>query len=284
MGEKIAYIRVSTIDQDTLRQDKMMQDLGITEENTFREKISGKNADRPELQRMLQYIRKGDTVVVESLSRLGRNTKDLLSIVEEIQRKGADFVSLKETIDTSTATGKFILTVFAALAELERQNILQRQKEGIEAKKEKDRKLREKGLPAETYKGRTRAKYDPEQFKKELFLVQEGKQTHDQAAKNLGLQIRTYFRRVKELKENGEEKYSPCVPENIHDALYQTDPAVYSFLTDNQKYSKKYEKELSEISELTEKMIGKGTEKLRKERDQKLDELAAKVKKDMEQA
>ena len=91
MGEKIAYIRVSTIDQDTLRQDKMMQDLGITEENTFREKISGKNADRPELQRMLQYIRKGDTVVVESLSRLGRNTKDLLNIVEEIQKKGADF-------------------------------------------------------------------------------------------------------------------------------------------------------------------------------------------------
>ena len=89
MGEKIAYIRVSTIDQDTLRQDKMMQDLGITEDNTFREKISGKNADRPELQRMLQYIRKGDIVYVESLSRLGRNTQDLLNIVEEIHKKGA---------------------------------------------------------------------------------------------------------------------------------------------------------------------------------------------------
>lgn len=202
MGEKIAYIRVSTIDQDTLRQDKMMQDLGITEDNTFREKISGKNADRPELQRMLQYIRKGDIVYVESLSRLGRNTQDLLNIVEEIHKKGADFVSLKETIDTSTATGKFILTVFAALAELERQNILQRQREGIEAKKEKDRKRKEQGLPAETYKGRARAKFDPEQLKKELFLVQEGKQTHDQAAKNLGLQIRTYYRRVKELQQD----------------------------------------------------------------------------------
>ena len=206
MGEKIAYIRVSTIDQDTLRQDKMMQDLGITEDNTFREKISGKNADRPELQRMLQYIRKGDTIYIESLSRLGRNTQDLLDIVEEIHKKGADFVSLKETIDTSTATGKFILTVFAALAELERQNILQRQREGIEAKKEKDRKRKEQGLPAETYKGRARAKYDPEQLKRELFLVQEGKQTHDQAAQHLGLQIRTYYRRVKELQEQEEQK------------------------------------------------------------------------------
>lgn len=202
MGEKIGYVRVSTVDQDEGRQLKMMHDLGIEDDNIFQEKLSGKNADRPELQRMLQYIRKGDSVVVESISRLARNTRDLLEIVEKIQKKGAEFISLKETIDTNTPTGKFMLTVFGAMAELERAYILQRQKEGIEVKKEEDRKLREQGLPAKTYKGRARAKYDPEQFKKELFLVQEGKQTHDQAAKNLGLQIRTYYRRVKELQQD----------------------------------------------------------------------------------
>ena len=202
MGEKIAYIRVSTIDQDTLRQDKMMQDLGITEENTFREKISGKNADRPELQRMLSYIRKGDTVYVESISRLARNTKDLLEIVEKITAKGAELQSLKESLDTATPTGKFMLTVFGAMAQLERDYILSRQREGIEAHKKADQERKEKGLPAETYRGRTRAKYDPEQLKKEFALVQEGQQTHDQAAQHLGLQIRTYYRRVKELQQD----------------------------------------------------------------------------------
>lgn len=208
MGEKIAYIRVSTADQDEGRQLKMMHDLGIEDDNIFQEKLSGKNADRPELQRMLQYIRKGDSVVVESISRLARNTSDLLEIVEKIQKKGAEFISLKETIDTNTPTGKFMLTVFGAMAELERAYLLQRQKEGIEVKKEEDRKLREQGLPAKYYKGRKRVSYDPVKFEKELQKVLAGEQTHEQAARNLGfidkngkLQIRTYFRRVKELKE-----------------------------------------------------------------------------------
>ena len=206
MGEMIGYIRVSTIDQDTARQDKMMQDLGIDGDRIFREKLSGKNMNRPELQRMLSYIRKGDTVVVESISRLARNTKDLLEIVEKITAKGAGFKSLKETFDTNTPAGKCMLTMFGAMAELERAYILDRQREGIEIKKEEDRKLKEQGLKAKTYRGRTPAKYDSDQLKKEFALVQEGKQTHDQAAKNLGLQIRTYYRRVKELQEQEEQK------------------------------------------------------------------------------
>ena len=198
---KIGYVRVSTDSQETARQDLAMEEQKV--EKVFREKISGKSASaRPELQKMMEYIRQGDVVIVESISRLARNTRDLLDLVEQIKSKGAEFVSLKETIDTNTSAGKFMLTVFGAMAELERAYILERQREGIEIKKEEDRKLKEQGLPAKTYKGRTPAKYDPEQLKKEFALVQEGKQTHDQAAQHLGLQIRTYYRRVKELQQD----------------------------------------------------------------------------------
>ena len=208
MGELIGYIRVSTLDQDTLRQDLMMKELNIPEELIFREKISGKNTDRPELQKMLSCLRKGDTVVIESFSRLARNTKDLLDIVDRITAKGASFKSLKENIDTTTPAGKFMLTIFAALAQFERDVLLQRQREGIEAHKQKDRELKAQGRPAETYKGRKRIQFDPEQLRKELEKVKAGEQTHETAAKNLGfidkdgkLQIRTYFRRVKELED-----------------------------------------------------------------------------------
>lgn len=213
MGELIGYIRVSTIDQDTGRQDQMMKELKISPENTFREKISGKDTNRPELQRMLSYIRKGDIVVVESISRLARNTKDLLDIVEKITAKGAGLRSLKESIDTTTPAGQFMLTVFGAMAQLERDYILSRQKEGIEVHKERDRKLKEQGLPAETYKGRKRIPFDAEKLKRELEKVKAGEQTHEETARNLGfidkngkLQIRTYFRRVKELQEQETEQ------------------------------------------------------------------------------
>lgn len=209
---KIGYVRVSTDDQDTIRQDLMMKEQKV--EKVFREKISGKSAAaRPELQKMLEYIRQGDTVVVESISRLARNTKDLLELVDRFKAKGVEFVSLKETIDTHTPAGQFMLTVFGAMAQLERDYILSRQREGIEAHKEEDRKRKEQGLPPKTYKGRKRIQYDPERFKIEVELVEQGKLTHENAAKNLGfidqdgkLKMRTYFRRVKELKEQEEPK------------------------------------------------------------------------------
>ena len=85
---------------------------------------------------MMDYVRKGDTVVVESISRFARNTRDLLELVEQLKEKEVVFVSQKEAIDTATPTGKFMLTVFGAVAELEREYILQRQKEGISIAKE----------------------------------------------------------------------------------------------------------------------------------------------------
>lgn len=126
---KIGYIRVSTQEQNTMRQEVLMQELGVDE--VYIDRLSGKNTDRPELKKLMDYVRKGDTVIVESISRFARNTRDLLDLVEKLSEKGVEFVSKKEAIDTTTPTGKFMLTVFGAVAELEREYILQRQQEGI---------------------------------------------------------------------------------------------------------------------------------------------------------
>ena len=132
---KIGYIRVSTEEQNTARQEVLLRELGVDE--VFIDKASGKNADRPELTPMMNYVRRGDTVIVESISRFARNTRDLLDLVEQLTEKQVEFVSRKEAIDTTTPTGKFMLTVFAAVAELEREYILQRQREGIAIAKTK---------------------------------------------------------------------------------------------------------------------------------------------------
>ena len=117
---KIGYIRVSTIEQNTDRQEIALGKLGI--DKMFIEKCSGKNRDREELKKMLDYIREEDTLYIESISRLARSTRDLLSIVQILQNKKVYLVSLKENIDTSTPQGRFVLTIFGALSELERES------------------------------------------------------------------------------------------------------------------------------------------------------------------
>ena len=106
-----------------------MESLGVNE--VYIDRMSGKSADRPELKKLMEYVRRGDTVIVESISRFARNTFYLLVLVERLTAKGVEFISKKEAIDTTTPSGKFMLTIFGAVAELEREYILQRQKEGI---------------------------------------------------------------------------------------------------------------------------------------------------------
>lgn len=181
---KVAYIRVSTEEQNTARQEESMKDQGI--EKAFIEKISGKSMDRPQLRAMLDYVREGDTLVVESYSRLARNTKDLLSIVEELEKKSVAFISLKEKIDTSTPQGKLMLTIFAGLAQFERECMLQRQKEGIAIAKAEGK-----------YKGRKPVAI-PDNWNEVITLWKKGEITAKVAQKKLEMTSATFYRKVKE--------------------------------------------------------------------------------------
>ena len=125
---KVGYIRISSADQNTARQEVLMNSLGV--EQVYIDKMRGKNMDRPELKKMMSFVREGDTVIAESISRFARNTRDLLDLVEQLTKKKVEFVSKKEAIDTTTPTGKFMLTIFGAVAELELEYILQRLRSG----------------------------------------------------------------------------------------------------------------------------------------------------------
>jgi len=126
---RIAYIRVSTVEQNEQRQIEAMERYGI--EKWFTEKVSAKDTNRPKLKEMLDFAREGDIIHVHDFSRLARSTKVLLDIVEQLQSRGIQLVSNKENIDTGTPTGKLMLTMIGAIAEFERQNLLDRQREGI---------------------------------------------------------------------------------------------------------------------------------------------------------
>lgn len=129
---KYAYIRVSTVEQNEDRQIEAMKKHGIPADNYFIEKVSGKNTDRPELQRLLATVQNGDTIHIHDFSRLSRSVSDLLRLVDELNARGVHLVSNKENLDTSTPTGKLMLTMIGAINEFERTNMLERQREGVE--------------------------------------------------------------------------------------------------------------------------------------------------------
>ena len=125
----LAYVRVSTAEQNEGRQVEALGGRGI--EKWFIEKASAKDAGRPQLRALLEYAREGDTIYIHDFSRLARSTKDLLSIVERLQERRVHLVSNKEHLDTGTPTGRLMLTMIAAINEFERENLLERQREGI---------------------------------------------------------------------------------------------------------------------------------------------------------
>jgi DNA invertase Pin-like site-specific DNA recombinase len=180
---KIGYVRVSTEEQNTIRQEVIMRELGVDE--MYIDKASGKSTDRPQLKKMLSFVRKGDVVIVESISRFARNTRDLLELIEILNDKEVVFISKKEAIDTTTPTGKFMLTVFGAVAELEREYILQRQREGIEIAKRQGK-----------FKGRK--PIDCDRHKRIFAQYKNGEISAKEAMRATGLSKSTFYRRIKE--------------------------------------------------------------------------------------
>lgn len=180
----IAYIRVSTQEQNTGRQLEAMKQHNI--DKIFEEKVSGKDTNRPQLKAMMEFARESDIVYIESISRLARNTLDFLNIVEQFTAKGVSLVSLKESINTSTPQGKFMLSVFAALSQLERDTIKQRQREGINLALAEGRAY-----------GRRKIEID-DTFKKVYLRWKAEEITAVEAMRQTGLTRSTFYRRVEE--------------------------------------------------------------------------------------
>lgn len=187
----VGYMRVSTENQSLDRQSEIMKKYNV--EKLFYEKKSGKNTDREELQKMLEFVRSGDTLVVESYSRLARSTKDLMNIVDKLNSKGVNLISDKENTDTSTASGKLIFTVFSGIAEFERNCLLERQREGIAAAKNAGVKF-----------GRKRIEVDEKKFEDVYRDWKKGKYTGVESMKKINLKKDTFYRRVREYEENNK--------------------------------------------------------------------------------
>ena len=185
---KVGYVRISSKTQNPERQEVLMERLGV--EKIFIDVMSGATMDRPRLKAMMEFVREGDTVIVESFSRLARNTKDLLTITDELREKGVDFLSQKEAIDTNTPAGKAMLTILGAISQLERDYIRERQQEGIDLKKERGE-----------YKGRVPINVDMAQFEQEYKLWKSGQITARTAMSHLGLKPNTFYRRVAEYEK-----------------------------------------------------------------------------------
>lgn len=183
-GVKVGYIRVSTAEQNVARQEVLMKELGV--ERLFMDKLSGKDTNRPELQTMLDFVREGDTVVIESLSRLGRSVKDLIDINEKLTKKGVALESKKEKLETLTASGRLMFNVIASIAQFEREIMLERQREGIAIAKQQGK-----------YKGRKEIE-KPENWDEVIALWRVREITGKVAMEKLGLKRTTFYKLLKE--------------------------------------------------------------------------------------
>lgn len=189
---KVGYVRVSTKEQNTARQEELMKSLGV--DKLYIDKMSGKNTERPELQKMMDYVREGDVVIVESFSRFARNTRDLLDLTDKLKEKQVKFISQKEVIDTDSPAGKFMLTLFAGLAEMERTNILERQAEGIAIAKAEGR-----------MNGRPKKAEDT--FESVYLDYKEKKISASEGARKLGIARSTWYRKVREYENSKGDEY-----------------------------------------------------------------------------
>lgn len=175
------YARVSTELQNLDRQLDALKNYGV--DIIYNEKMTGTKRERPELTKLLDRITEGDTVVIESLSRLGRSTKDLIELTELFEQKGVHLVSLKESIDTSTSTGKLLFTLMSAIAQFERDTIADRTREGLRSARAR---------------GRTggRPKVNPDSIKKAVKLYQTKQYSIKEIEELTGVKKSTLYRNI----------------------------------------------------------------------------------------
>lgn len=184
------YIRVSTVEQKLDRQLLAYDKADII----YSDRVSGKDRNRPQLKALLDGLQKDDIVVVKSLDRLSRSTIDLLEIAKDIEEKGAFLKVLDKDIDTGTAIGKFFLTIIGAVAELERENINERVREGVAIAKEEGK-----------YKGRKKGSIELKGDSLNRFKIFYNKQFNKtELSKEFGVPRATIYRWEKVLKEKGE--------------------------------------------------------------------------------
>lgn len=184
----IAYIRVSTVEQNLDRQKVGLEKYNI--EKWFEEKVSAKDTNRPALKAMLDFAREGDKIYIWDFSRLARSTKDLLELVEIMQNKKIDLISIKENLNTTTPTGKLMLTMIGAINEFERTNLLERQREGIAIAKNKGK-----------YKGRKKKEIDNNFI--ELYEKWKSREiTASHFASEMGMSRVTLYKRIDEYEKN----------------------------------------------------------------------------------
>lgn len=177
-----AYIRVSTVDQNEARQLEAMKKFDIPAENYFIEKVSGKDTNRPQLMKLLSMVKRGDTIHIHDFSRLSRSTSDLLRLVETLNDKGVTLISNKENLDTSTPTGKLMLTMIGAINEFERTNLLERQREGMQIAKQNG-VFKKKDI-------------DPDLFNELKEKVNKGQVSVVEASKQLGVSRQTWYKLI----------------------------------------------------------------------------------------
>lgn len=189
---KVAYIRVSTIEQNEGRQLEAMKNLEI--EKYFTEKVSAKDTNRPKLQELMEFVREGDTVYIKDFSRLARSTKDLLELVEYFNAKKVNLISLNENLDTSTPTGKLMVTMMGAINEFERNNLLERQREGIAL-----------AVTEGKYKGRKEIEF-PSNWEEVYSQYKNRSLTGTKAMEILGLKRTTFYKLVNEYEKEMTKK------------------------------------------------------------------------------
>jgi DNA invertase Pin-like site-specific DNA recombinase len=185
------YARVSTESQNLDRQIDALQKYGV--DTIYNEKMTGTKKERPELAKILDRMTEGDTIVIESLSRLGRSTKDLIELVELFEKSKVNLVSLKESINTNTPTGKLLFTLMSAIAQFERDVIADRTREGLKAARARGR-----------FGGRP--KIDDGLVKKAIRLYNTMEYTIAEIEEMTGVKKSTLYRGLKRINKKGSAK------------------------------------------------------------------------------